>query len=678
MEYVIVKQRLSLIAVLFWLQWNLFSINAAEKAFFSLNTNSGLSDNCVLQMLQIDDGRILLATRKGINIYDGMQFSFIPYDNSCTMPLSGYKGATHLYVDDKQRLWIKDRKTVYVVDLKTQKAIKDPQQLLSTMGLNGVFDCFIDREHRLWIVNHDGLVQASSKQLYRLDKQQGTIQDLIAMRNLLYVFFSKGSVACYDMRTSRLLYTSHAYDSETATHYDLTSLVVPGHDGYFYQIRTGGKGKSIFLRFNTYTHYWQTIYKSKHFFHTLIITPKHSAYVSTTDGYLRFDTRSLSVDRLSSLRLPDGNLLHMGLNTICLDREGGVWLGTYDRGVLYAPPLSSVFDTHRVNVPVIPVLTGLYVEGRRMVAGSTINGKTVMPVESPYLKDLTLPYNANAIAFRFSAMCFAKPRDTHYRYRLDDDEWISASADNNGGLVDDRGMLYLSFAGLTPGKYRLQVMASSDGISWKGDAYTLTFSILPPWWATWWAILIYVLMALTAVSLTIRSYLNSVKRHMEQKEHEEMLMMRIRDLVDKINSTKGNCSVVLFDTENISHKDTFQEQLGEREETSQMSRQDMEFMQRATLLVEKNMANTKYNVEALSHDLCMERTGLYKRLTAILNQSPVTFIRAIRLKRAAEMLKENRYTVTEISELTGFSSPGYFSKCFQKEFGCKPTEYNKL
>ena len=71
----------------------------------------------------------------------------------------------------------------------------------------------------------------------------------------------------------------------------------------------------------------------------------------------------------------------------------------------------------------------------------------------------------------------------------------------------------------------------------------------------------------------------------------------------------------------------------------------------------------------------MERTGLYRKLITILDQSPSLFIRNIRLKRAAQLILENNMTMGEISENVGFSSPSYMSKCFQETYGCKPSEY---
>jgi AraC-like DNA-binding protein len=100
-------------------------------------------------------------------------------------------------------------------------------------------------------------------------------------------------------------------------------------------------------------------------------------------------------------------------------------------------------------------------------------------------------------------------------------------------------------------------------------------------------------------------------------------------------------------------------------------------MAKATALVEQHLATPGYGVEQLAADLCMERTGLYKKLTALIEQPPVVFIRSIRLQRAAELLRQGAYSVNEVAELTGFSSVSYFRKCFQREFGCKPSEYTE-
>lgn len=102
---------------------------------------------------------------------------------------------------------------------------------------------------------------------------------------------------------------------------------------------------------------------------------------------------------------------------------------------------------------------------------------------------------------------------------------------------------------------------------------------------------------------------------------------------------------------------------------------DTEFINRAVALVEQNLNTPGYSVEQLSRDLCMERTGLYRKLTTLLDRSPSLFIRDIRLRHAAALVKEKRMSMAEIAEATGFSSSSYMSRCFQEVYGCRPSEY---
>ena len=69
--------------------------------------------------------------------------------------------------------------------------------------------------------------------------------------------------------------------------------------------------------------------------------------------------------------------------------------------------------------------------------------------------------------------------------------------------------------------------------------------------------------------------------------------------------------------------------------------------------------------------------GALKELTALMDKSPVAFIRSMRLQRAAELLAEGGRSVAEVAEQTGFGSVGYFGRCFQAEFGCRPSDYPK-
>ncbi len=104
--------------------------------------------------------------------------------------------------------------------------------------------------------------------------------------------------------------------------------------------------------------------------------------------------------------------------------------------------------------------------------------------------------------------------------------------------------------------------------------------------------------------------------------------------------------------------------------------QQNEFIARAVAEVERHLSTPNYTVERLAADLCMERTGLYKKLKALLDQSPNLFIRRIRLEHAARLLRAGGHSVADVAGEVGFSSVAYFSRLFQEAFGVKPQDYH--
>ena len=175
------------------------------------------------------------------------------------------------------------------------------------------------------------------------------------------------------------------------------------------------------------------------------------------------------------------------------------------------------------------------------------------------------------------------------------------------------------------------------------------------------AYVLYGLLLLSTIGLLLRFY----RSRLQRKNREAMLLLRIQNLVEQVNQYENSAAMVV-----LSEPEPQQEAETEVEPTAQ----EKEFMARATQLVEQHLSTPQYGVEQLAADLCMERTGLYKKLTALMQQSPVVFIRSIRLHRAADMLRQGNLSIADVAERTGFSSTSYFSKCFQKEFGCKPSE----
>lgn len=98
-------------------------------------------------------------------------------------------------------------------------------------------------------------------------------------------------------------------------------------------------------------------------------------------------------------------------------------------------------------------------------------------------------------------------------------------------------------------------------------------------------------------------------------------------------------------------------------------------MNRLNELIEQHYSNPDLNVSFLAERMAVSRSGLFAKAKQLADITPNEMIQTVRLNHAAQLLREGSYTVSEVCYRVGFSSPSYFTKCFQKQFGIKPTEW---
>ncbi|WP_018625880.1 two-component regulator propeller domain-containing protein [Niabella aurantiaca] len=102
---------------------------------------------------------------------------------------------------------------------------------------------------------------------------------------------------------------------------------------------------------------------------------------------------------------------------------------------------------------------------------------------------------------------------------------------------------------------------------------------------------------------------------------------------------------------------------------------DQEFLEKAVSIIEDNLDAYDFSVEKLSRELGMSRSNLYLKVKAITGDSATALIKRVRLKKAAELIRLQKYAVSEIAYMCGFNTPSYFSTAFKQFYGCMPTEY---
>lgn len=117
-------------------------------------------------------------------------------------------------------------------------------------------------------------------------------------------------------------------------------------------------------------------------------------------------------------------------------------------------------------------------------------------------RQLVLPFNQNFLAFEFAGLQFNQPGKIQYRYMLKgyDKDWINAGTRN-----------LATYTRLPPGRYTFQVNASNTGGQWSSFTRDLSIRIRPPFWATWWAYMVYGLVALVLIRIYWRYRVNRIR-----------------------------------------------------------------------------------------------------------------------------------------------------------------------
>lgn len=324
-----------------------FQLNAQPDLMFSpINSVDGLSDNQVRNIVQLKDGRMVITTHDGTtNLYNGTTFKILHQKTKTGSPLSGYWGFLHSYADNDY-VWIKNTGSVKLIDVARERFVPRPDSVLQDIGFSeAAADFFMDVNKGYWIRT------VTDKLMYRafgsekpmefgsnVSKPFGeeeTLLDLAVVGSQVFLVYRSGLMICYDVPTRKLLYKTNSLTSAERIIYDFT-LMVAQSDRHLYMVRNGKAG--IMQQFDTKSQRWSTILKTDYWLSTVSVDVNQNVWVSCARG-LWWMNRKTEVSRLySSFKMVDGTDVTTEANTLYNDSQGGLWLGTFNHGLLYYHP----------------------------------------------------------------------------------------------------------------------------------------------------------------------------------------------------------------------------------------------------------------------------------------------------------------------------------------------------
>ncbi len=102
---------------------------------------------------------------------------------------------------------------------------------------------------------------------------------------------------------------------------------------------------------------------------------------------------------------------------------------------------------------------------------------------------------------------------------------------------------------------------------------------------------------------------------------------------------------------------------------------DEKFLRKVIQVIERNISQADMDVDFLAKQVGVSRTQLYRKINALTDMAAKEFVKDIRLKRAAQLISQNKLNVSEVAMEVGFSDISYFRKCFKEKFGVSATKY---
>lgn len=357
---------------------------------------------------------------------------------------------------------------------------------------------------------------------------------------------------------------------------------------------------------------------------------KGNLWVSTDNGLTRYDpatgdNRTYYVgDGLQSNQFN-------AYSSHCSDMYGNLYFGGVG-GITWFDPLN-VYDNHDTCPPVI---TGLKLFNVDVRVGDQTG---ILKKDISITDSIELRHDQSSITLSFACPDYASRGKNRFRYKMEgvDDDWVEA---------DTRRVTY---SNLDKGNYSfILAVSNSDGV-WAEENAVLHIKVHPVWYRTLLAELFFLLLALSF--LAFLAY--RLKKHLDTRNAE-----KIGQLEHRYEEDVRRVRVASYITDPYLLKAS-----------------DMEFLDSAINHIDANLVNPQFSVEALAAMMNMTRANLHLKVKNMTGISPVELIRKIRVDAACRMIRERKYTLTEIAEKTGFNSASYFTVTFKKVAGCTPGEY---
>jgi ligand-binding sensor domain-containing protein/serine phosphatase RsbU (regulator of sigma subunit) len=483
--------------------------------FINYSTKDGIIDNQVWAIHQDQSGNFWFGTNAGITIYNPAsgkekQFRHITPDR--------YQMGNQIRFireDSHGNIWIgtNDAGTFEYIP---SRAGFNFNYILNSYNRQGIVTAMeIDRENNLWVGTIDGLIyyEIDNNKIDRLTQIHG-----LPGTDISAIFADSGGTIWVGARGKGLARILSDTIMKVHLPVELTpTCITEDKSGWIW---TGTEGQGVYAISGDTVAAHISIQNGllANLITLVAVDEDNNVYIGTSRGLNKYSRSENMIYTYSGKNGFTG--IETKNNAVCRDRDGRMWFGTVAGVTRYDPRLE-----HRLKIEPLTHITGMRInlEDREMIAG------------------MKLKHHENSVIFDFTSICLINPDAVSYRFKLEgaDIDWMPETNQKTA-----------TYPALKPGKYVFMVKArNNDGI-WNSKPVQFAFQIRPPFYQTWWFIIICIITGAGLILGYIKNRERNLRREnriLEEKvkqrtalivAQKEELAQKNKDITDSIEYAK--------------------------------------------------------------------------------------------------------------------------------------------
>jgi ligand-binding sensor domain-containing protein/serine phosphatase RsbU (regulator of sigma subunit) len=437
------------------------------------NRNNSLIDDEVQTICEDNSGNLYFGTKDGLSVFNGT--SFHNYTDKDGLPSRGIYSSVK---DHDGAIWLGTKNGICYFRGEKIETVTDIDKHKPANSDLPVYCIFEDRGHNLWLATEFGVIKYDRKKSVMYSKADGFTE-----KRVLSIAQDKNGYMWFGT-------------DEGVFSYNFTSFEKINQNN-------GLAANKVYL---------------------LIADNNNDLWVGTTKGIDRVDLdlfHSSNKIEIKHFGKDDGlKGVECNRNAKFKDSEGNLWFGTIKGVTVYNPR----FD--RINrKEALTRITGIRLFFQNADADLEKYSKGVDSI-SHLPVNLVLPYDKNHITFDFIGVCITNPNKVKYQFKLEgsDEDWFPPTSKTEA-----------TYSSLSAGDYTFHLKAMNNDGLWNEHDVTFKFSVLPPWYKTWWFYTLTGILAIGSIYLFIVVRTRNLRKAKEELEQEvELRTYQLREEKEKV------------------------------------------------------------------------------------------------------------------------------------------------